>query len=631
MYCALCDGSTHFPRQCVEYVTVEQRSERADELDLCLRCLRGPRGHACTDFCYICKGDHEKALCTVHDSSKHARPCVFCHGQHWDCHCPQYKTVEERIAQAEKVDVCTRCLTVRHPRNERCHLVDRVCYYCQSSDHNKALCPVNAKLRRNSGPAEIVLADHAGAVVEAQRGLAPALAAAAVPEVATTVVVVLRAADALSEGGGLAHRLAGDHSQRGTPTACGIFTLAKTLARPYKTLRMVAGPRAVLQIAGPTSEFQVPGAPQILRVAAAQWAESSPFRRPTCKCVFCGDWHWNEACTVIRSAEEREKFLKDGGHCLRCTRLGHRTENCYSKGVHRPCCGCGSTSHITPLCPEQFPSDNQSTSASASFEDAPRTFGEMVARRQSERQSADDSGEAARRESPTRASPSTRRSPVSTRNSAWKPYQPPTAPQGVENPTVSSTDKATDGSPAAVVASVPPSPVPDDEHLFGFRSSIGFASPTNAIVPTWPSTSSDRPYRDSASSDDIEVLNEVQRERKPGEKEKERKKHDEDKRERRKKSKSRESDDKRSKKKKKKKERDNSTERDELEEIKAQLAKEKNELATLRTSLEATERGVQEREAHVSQRERQAQQKEETSKAENARLAEEREKLEDEK
>lgn len=45
-----------------------------------------------------------------------------------------------------------------------------------------------------------------------------------------------------------------------------------------------------------------------------------------------------------------------------------------------------------------FPSDKQSTSANASLVDAPRTIGEVVARRQSERQSVDESVGSARHE-----------------------------------------------------------------------------------------------------------------------------------------------------------------------------------------------------------------------------------------
>lgn len=64
--CVFC-GMDHFNDQCIQYETIEQRSQRAKELLLCHRCLKkGHNEQACrsTRECHYCKSKaHNRALC----------------------------------------------------------------------------------------------------------------------------------------------------------------------------------------------------------------------------------------------------------------------------------------------------------------------------------------------------------------------------------------------------------------------------------------------------------------------------------------------------------------------------------------------------------------------------------------
>ena len=68
-------------------------------------------------------------------------------------------------------------------------------------------------------------------------------------------------------------------------------------------------------------------------------------------CIYCGENHWNDECTVYPDIESRKKKLI--GHCYICLRRGHMVHEC---NVTKECIYCKKKrSHHRSLCGVQFP------------------------------------------------------------------------------------------------------------------------------------------------------------------------------------------------------------------------------------------------------------------------------------
>lgn len=63
--------------------------------------------------------------------------CSFCNDRHYPDECTKYSTIQQRIEILK--DRCLQCFRKLHP--ETPCLRDRPCYFCQRTDHHRALCP----------------------------------------------------------------------------------------------------------------------------------------------------------------------------------------------------------------------------------------------------------------------------------------------------------------------------------------------------------------------------------------------------------------------------------------------------------------------------------------------------------
>ena len=49
------------------------------------------------------------------------------------------------------------------------------------------------------------------------------------------------------------------------------------------------------------------------------------------KCVFCGQGHWSDKCSLITDPKARKNFLREKGFCFLCLKSSHVIRNCSKK------------------------------------------------------------------------------------------------------------------------------------------------------------------------------------------------------------------------------------------------------------------------------------------------------------
>lgn len=72
------------------------------------------------------------------------RPCAFCAELHFMDKCTAYPTLQQRLARAQQLKLCHRCLIAGHEAF-RCQLQQKQCYKCKQFGHHLALCPLMVK------------------------------------------------------------------------------------------------------------------------------------------------------------------------------------------------------------------------------------------------------------------------------------------------------------------------------------------------------------------------------------------------------------------------------------------------------------------------------------------------------
>ena len=83
---------------------------------------------------------------------RNVKMCIFCSADHYHDKCEKYKTAASRFARLQTLKVCFLCFKSNHFANS-CSLANHLkpCFYCKSTMHNRALCPVQFGNGSNNG------------------------------------------------------------------------------------------------------------------------------------------------------------------------------------------------------------------------------------------------------------------------------------------------------------------------------------------------------------------------------------------------------------------------------------------------------------------------------------------------